>query len=263
MKKYSDFVPVVLTHIGKNEFPMYIYDCIEQIRLFNKSNNIYIVVNRNVKHIDLVRLDFYKCSVIYIEDLRMNERHRLFLKKTRLQKFWRVTMERFFILEEVMRDYGLSRVLHLENDNLIYFNIEDVFDVFEKKYSGITMPRDKEDRCIAGIVFLNDIDTLKKLNTYLLQQQRNKKSNEMQLLGEFFIENDIESLPVVSLAYSGKWKIKGVEKQYNYAVLDFQGIFDAAAIGQLLGGKDKRSYKDIINGKYGTVQNTEVVPLVN
>ena len=85
----------------------------------------------------------------------------------------------------------------------------------------------------------------------------------MQLLGEFFIENDIESLPVVSLAYSGKWKIKGVEKQYNYAVLDFQGIFDAAAIGQLLGGKDKRSYKDIINGKYGTVQNTEVVPLVN
>src|SRR4051794_30814033 len=41
-----------------------------------------------------------------------------------LRRFWRYACERFFVLEDAMREHGLERCLHIESDNVLYADPE-------------------------------------------------------------------------------------------------------------------------------------------
>ena len=260
--KLTNEASIILTHIGKGEFPYYIYDCVEQIRLFNPATKLYLAIDKEAKNVDYSRLYFYRVEIVFINDLIKTDNHKLFSRKTWLSKFWKVTMERFFIVEEVMRKYDINNAIHLENDNLIYFSVEELFPKVTHGFNTITMPRDNEERCIAGIVFIQGVEAVSKINEHFVDYQH-LKTNEMILLGLFMKNNEYKTLPVVGENMSCIWRIEGSKmKEFSYRANELNGVFDAAALGQLIGGKDKRQYKDIMNGNFSNLP-VGIEPFIN
>ena len=254
-------ISFVIVHIGKKEFPKHIYDCVGQIRCFHKKNDIYLAVNRSVKNMDMDRLNNLNCKIVYIETLKKSRKHRKWSWTTRLKKFWKYAAERFFVVEEVMESFDLEHVVHLESDNLIYYDWNRLEDELENCYPTLSAPADSDERCVAGVMWINTRSALNDLTNYLCTREAKQMSNEMFMLAKYMKLSETENLPVVS---DQRVCGKSAEK-YMKNVEDLQGIFDAAAIGQYIGGEDKRGYIDILNGKYEKVPegDEKIVPVIN
>ncbi len=83
--------------------------------------------------------------------------HEEFQKKTKLddksrEGFWRYTSERFLYLNDFINQFQLNNVFHLEYDNMLYVDLEELLPIFENKYSGI------------GATFDNDQDVFRALS---------------------------------------------------------------------------------------------------
>ena len=152
-----------------------------------------------------------------------------FDKRSRLDKkfrggFWHNCSKRLFLVNEYMKTKKIQNVIHLENDVLLYSNMNYNFD--EKIY--ITM--DSENRCIPGIMFIPKYELLNKLI-----RNYNYTKNDMQNLAIFYHNNKktVKTFPIID---------NSVEKsRYNENFKEFNSIFDGAAIGQYLGGVDPRN----------------------
>ena len=224
----------------------YMKDSIHQIRLWNNETPIYVCVTRseeNIPFIDTFKL--YNVHIIYLDELQSTQHHDQFHKvyhnHTR-NNFWKYTMERFFYVEECMKKYDLQNVFHLEFDNLLYFRINDILHACSSR-NKILVPSDNETRCIAGTCFIPNSDILKKLNEFFATNVSTQ--NEMEMMMQFYKLNldSFEGLPVVPPEYShplipieGEVVIKP-PRLYNTTTI-FGGVFDAAAIGQYIGGID-------------------------
>jgi hypothetical protein len=240
----------VLIHIG-DAVPSYIDACIHQIRLFNPPDSAAIWVLANEPGLT----NMAECGnlrKIPLESLSPSPAHRSFRERytnERLQHFWKYTIERFFYLEEMMKTYNLQNVFHLENDTMLYLDVNSVLPVFLEHYKGLGVTMDCDYRCIPGFVYVRDPLPLGLFNQYVASTVRPNK-NDMQLLADFAssVQDDevIQTLPVLLPEYD-----KPLKNLVGYTSLrrtlytnhfdKFQGIFDAAAIGQYLGGISPRN----------------------
>jgi len=218
---------IVLTCI--NNFQEYILNNIIQlIKLGHK--NIFVITNSNLFH----HFNNLKEEINLIEVEMLNETYD-FEFKTSLNKsfrngFWFLTSLRFFYIYEFMKQFNISDVFHLENDVPIYYNCNEIIPFIDKNY--LYLPFDSFKRNIASIMYIPNKDIFK---TILDQYDFNK--NDM----ENFVNiknktNLIKNLPIFI-------KIDGLNEEQKFVcenceIIPF--IFDAAAIGQYLGGVDPR-----------------------
>lgn len=140
--------------------------------------------------------------------------------------FWKHTSKRFFLIYEYMKMCNIENVIHLENDVLLYSDMDYEFE--DKIY--ITM--DSRDRCIPGIVYIPRYNLLTKLI-----ENYNFSKNDMVNLGTFYknAKDIIKTFPIIDNSID-----KCIYNE-NYEV--FNSIFDGAAIGQYLGGVDPRNIR--------------------
>jgi hypothetical protein len=238
MSKYS----IILVHLG-NDFFDYILDCIVQIKKFNDCDVYFCANQLHEKQIEGISVNF-----IPLESLEITKKHEIFNSTTSLDRnfrggFWKFATERFFIIEEVMSKFNLTNVFHLENDNLIYFNIADKIDLFIDNYE-IGAILDNDQRCIPGFLYLKDINSISKLTEFILE--RNGR-NDMELIADFKREsNMVKNLPVIPKEYDDRMtsNIGGTTnnpEDYYHNIDLFNSIFDGAAIGQYVGGVDPRN----------------------
>jgi hypothetical protein len=192
---------VVLIDTGV--YQEYITENISNLKLFG--NEITVITDTILcpKFFD------YDINVISTEILDTT----LFEKNNHLEGFWANTSKRLFLLYSYIKKFNKKNVIHIENDYLIYCNVGDLnFG----NYLYLTM--DSLTRCIPGIIFVPDftfIEPLFKDYRYEL--------TDMYNLGLFY----------------NRWKHKLVKKISIFPGLgDTDFIFDAAAIGQYLGGID-------------------------
>lgn len=243
--KYS----IVYIHLG-NKFLPYLTDTIKQSRLFNPKSIIYLVCCRN--NIAKVKSSLNLKDIVYVasEDITMSIDHINFINKTKHNGFWRFASERFFFIDQVIEKYNLKNVFHLENDNLLYCNLEKILSVFKNNYSGIAATFDHDFRCIPGFLYIKNKKSIKKLcNFFSLNASKNL--NDMQMLSLFKKQYSsyIDNLPIVPELYHQFFNLKNKSdevsnnpKQYSKNFNLFNAIFDAAAIGQYLGGIDPIHY---------------------
>lgn len=147
--------------------------------------------------------------------------------------YWHFTSYRFTILYLYMKKRKIGNILHLENDVLLYEN-PDKIKWHNKSKILITM--DTYGICTPGIMYIPNPDILKKLidnfSVYLYGTL-----NDMASIGKCFHEMDIlDTLPLFidSDEYIKNEKTEFIVKNYK----KYNCIFDARAIGQLLGGRD-------------------------
>lgn len=242
---------IVFIHIGKM-IPEYLEDSVCQASAFNPECEIFLLANQEA--LDAYHPKQIPNNLICIpcESLIKTNEHHQFLQNTTLNDewrggFWRYTSERFLYLFDFIVQYQKHNVFHLEYDNMLYVDLGILLPVFEDLYPGIAATFDNEDRCIPGFVYISNPMVMKILAKCFVDHASDN-SNDMQVLGFFKQENDrstIDHLPIITKEYASIYPLIspmghiGDPKYKYFQNIDlFNSIFDAAALGQFLGGID-------------------------
>jgi hypothetical protein len=265
---------LVYIHIG-TDLPDTIYDSIYQTLLLNNYNTkIYVILDDSVvdqfkKNVDNFCFDIYvKTPFFYnnilniipisILDRSLNDDSNFDTYKNCVSEkfgelaqfrngFWISTTARFYYISMLMKMFNLSNVFHIENDVMLYSNINNLYNVIK----GISsegpkncMIQDSPKRVVPSLLFFPNTSCLNDLTAFITNEllKSDKFINDMDILG----------------AYENKY------------LLPFQSnggkvIFDGAALGQYLGGIDYKNipnWNDVIkynNPTRGFINETAIV----
>lgn len=214
-----------------NNFQEYILDNINQLIRLNHEN-IYVLTNK--EFFPMFEEFTAKIHLINIDELNENYNY---YSKTNIDKnfrngFWALTSLRFFYIYEFMKVYNIKDVIHLENDVLIYYNCSNIINNFEKEY--LYIPFDTFKRNISSIMYIPSYELFKKiLDNY--DYSKNDMENFCLIKNK---TNLIKTIPIFP-------KFNNIDNdEINFVSENFHKfscIFDAAAIGQYLGGVDPRN----------------------
>jgi hypothetical protein len=141
----------VLIHLGSRA-PRYLSVSLEQARAVTGRVPVYIGARRGARY-DGAKLRAFRGA-----------EH---LSGMGLGGFWRYTCERFFVLEQHMRESGLARCVHIESDNLLYAPpsgwLESTFGD-DVATCPITATEDT-----AAFMYVGSVDALARINDALLE----------------------------------------------------------------------------------------------
>jgi hypothetical protein len=153
--------------------------------------------------------------------------------------FWHHTSARFFVLYEFMAQTGIKNVIHIENDVLIYYNCDKVLSVPLFNKSELYIPFDSYERNIASIVYIPDAILLAQILVHY-----NYEKNDMYNFSEIRKKTVcVQQFPIfVEERALDLSTVDGERAFVSHGWSQFGGyIFDAAAIGQYVGGVDPRN----------------------
>lgn len=230
---------IVLVHLG-DSLPAYLNDCIAQLAL-HTSMPVHVVVPEM-----LAQGVPPPALVLPVETLVCGPKRLAFEQGTTLDRgyrggFWKFASERFFVLEQAMETLALDELIHLENDVLLYTDPARLLPTLRAHYS-IASTFDNDSRCIPGFVYVGSRAAMAELTTLLLLC---KGANDMMALAA--IRNArpalIDNLPILPDFWrptlrSTNGQTTREPARYSRHFADFGGVFDAAALGQYIGGVD-------------------------
>lgn len=204
---------VILVSVGN--FQEYMIDNIRNLKLFG--NNDITVITED-RFFDRLRdLDVTLVGTQDLGDLGFGEKSRL--DRQFRQGFWHFCSLRFFYIYSYMAREKLRDCIHLENDVMAYINFENLRTKLSDRSVSVT--RDNDLRVIPGIVSIPSAEALRPL-----VENYNFELNDMENLSRF----NFECLPI--------FPDVGPQHRITAGYKNFECIFDAAAMGQYLGGVD-------------------------
>lgn len=240
---------IVLIHIG-NAVPSYTEVAIKQARLFNPDCPIYLIADAFPAFSSDLNITFVPSS-----SLVKSTEHQKFLKNHNLNDafrngFWLYTSERFLYLQDLIEQFNLKNVFHIENDVMVYRDLNEILPVFIANYPGIGATFDNDGRCIPGFVYVRSRHSMRALADCFANYSK-KGKDDMHVIGIFKRLQPalLEYLPVLPEDYINTFSLTNLNQHYTsthpktYCTLfkDFNSIFDAAALGQYIGGGDGRN----------------------
>jgi hypothetical protein len=228
---------VILVMVGNLQ--EYILDNIFNLKKFN-NNKITVITDDKFK--DLFPKDIRLEIAEEIDPNYINYRDSVCNLEG--NGFWEFSKYRFYLIALVMKKYNLKNICHIENDVLIYRDLNTFIPHCNDK---ILLTIDSYGRCIPGIMFIPSSDILLECfnqftggsdmyNLYMVYE----KSNLCDTLPIFITDNRVNIT-------------KQITRNFKY----YNCIFDAAAIGQYLGGINPCGYRssDPDYGKPGKFVN--------
>lgn len=244
---------IVFVHIGP-ALPVYLKIALAQARRFT-DGDIWLVASAQALKGSALGPD-PDLRAVSCEALGLSDVHRQFHRVATLDRdfrdgFWLHTTERFFYLETLMEGAGLSHVFHLENDVMLYADLQDLLPVFDRYYPAMAATFDAPGRCVPGFVYARNRGAVERLTRFIVAvfATTDRTPNDMALLAGFrstFGNNALDTLPVVPagcphLVTERLGPGPGRPSAFWNRFEQFGSIFDAAAMGQYLGGVDPRN----------------------
>lgn len=207
-------------------FQDYLLNNIKQLKLQGNNDIVLITEKRFFKKIDenlnIQLIDVNELNSEYLEQFKNN----LQLDRNYRNGFWLHCSMRFVYIYEYMKHNNITDIIHIENDVMIYDNFDNIKDKFNK--DKIYLVFDNINNVIPGIMYINNYTNLKIiLDNYVMNDC------DMVNLGKYYNKSFIEPFPIIS--------IDNDENYFNKNFISFNSIFDGAAMGQYLGGVDKRN----------------------
>tara|TARA_B110001450_G_scaffold191639_1_gene179860 strand:- start:10683 stop:11516 length:834 start_codon:yes stop_codon:yes gene_type:complete len=208
-----------------NNFQKYIVYNIENLKLYGNNDITLITDEKFFKYFEK-----YNINLIPVDKLIKNYTVLMnTLKNTFRNGFWKLTTFRFNAIYNFMKQYNIKNIVHIENDVLVYENLNNI--IFHDK-NKILITMDAKNRCIPGIMFIPNFSLLQTCLTYF-----ENNLNDMQNFAICYHKtNIIDTLPIFINNTTHTKKFEDICKNYD----KYNVIFDAAAIGQYLGGIDPR-----------------------
>lgn len=249
----SDY-SIVFIHIGK-EVPAYATVAFEQARDFNPDCHLILLANEEalvkISHLE----EQLNMTLVPCESLVKSAEHERFIRESTLDRkwangFWIYTSERFLYLQDLMRAYKLSHVFHMEYDNMLYANLGEMLPIFASNYPGVAGTFDNDERCIAGFIYISGVPVMDRLAKCFADcaSEGRVSFNDQNMLARFselYGKEAIDYLPIISREYveknvlrSQKGQAVEDEERFCQHIEEFQSVFDGAALGQFLGGRD-------------------------
>ena len=237
--------PVVLyVHLGKN-WVEYLNTSINQVKKFNPNIDVYLIIDKD----NFSKVKNKNVKLIDCEKLNKSIEHKKFILEHKLPEgFWQFASERFFYIQNFILDTKIENIIHLESDIMIFCDLKNQFNKFKQlsqNNSTIGATFDSENRCIPGIVFINGLIINNLMETF--NKETKNRLNDMQAISQFrknYPKNCI-CLPIITPEYHYKYELKSLineipenPNKYFEHVDHFGAIFDAASLGQYLGGID-------------------------
>jgi hypothetical protein len=219
---------IILVSIGN--FQEYILTNIEQLITLGHEK-IFVITNG----IFFDNFHLYKDKINLINVIDLDESYH-FYEKTNLDKsfrngFWTLTSLRFFYIYSLMEKYNLTNCIHIENDVLLYYNVNTLENKFSEDY--MYVPFDTYKRNIASIIYIPNCRVFKNI-----LDKYDFTKNDMENF--YYIKlytGLIKNLPIFPDICATSNEELFVSENFNV----FNIIFDAAAIGQFLGGVDPKN----------------------
>lgn len=239
---------IAFVHLG-NKIPDFVSDNLLQTRIFNKNCPIYLLANQQALN-NYVEKQNLNITFIPVETLEMSPTHKQFQQKSTLDKiggdgFWFFTSERFLFLDDFMQQYNVTDLFHLENDVMLYRDLNDLLPIFKEHYKHIAATFDNDTRCIPGFLYIATPSDMHALAEEFLATAHQGK-NDMQVLCSLrnkYGTDRIDTLPIIMPEYKEHYPLKNQlcetttnPEHFSHLFEVFDSIFDAAAIGQYLGG---------------------------
>jgi hypothetical protein len=221
---------VVLVCIGN--FQEYIITNITQL-LSLGHNSIYVLTNVYLFPNFEKYKDDSRVKVVGVESL--NDSYRYY-ERTNLDKgfrngFWALASMRFFYIYEFMEQLKIDNVIHLENDVLVYYNCDEIAERAGKQH--VYLPFDCFDRNIASIMYIPSASVFRRI-----LDQYDLAVNDMENFVQISKRCDlIQRFPIFPANVYTHPEIQFVSINHH----KFGYLFDAAAMGQYLGGVDPRN----------------------
>jgi hypothetical protein len=254
---------ILFVHLGP-QLPPWLQGAVYQARIFNRCP--IIVVAEAAALAQAVIPTALSVTKLALEDLAISDRHRAFRAMSPFDRefcggFWTFTTERLFVVEAAIAQLALSNVIHLENDVLLYCDLSTLVPALIAQYQGIGATFDNDARCVPGLMFLPGETAIARLNSFILavldalHQSREPAArkalstlNDMALLGLYRGQGTdaIDHLPIVPPDYPAVLKSAAGHNpadptRYSRHFDRLATVFDAAALGQYLGGIDPRN----------------------
>lgn len=224
---------VILVSVGNLQ--KYIFECIKQLHLFH--HDVVVITDKQfVSEFD----SFDNVEVIEHESLvtKFDESKFKFCKRFR-SGFWHHTSRRLFLVYSYMETYNVKNIIHIENDVLIYSDLKFDYD----NYMRVTL--DHPTRVVPGIIYIPTSNHLQPLI-----EEYNYSKHDMDNVAIFYnkYKNDlVKTFPIIfDNTINNEIDNQISDSSYNNDFKLFNGIFDAAAMGQYIGGADPRN-----GAKYG------------
>jgi hypothetical protein len=242
MSSQKDTVTIILVHSGPSNLPLYIKDTINISVRVAPTCQLVLIANQ-LQQAEFNRLLAYtdselknRASFVAIEDIPESPTTIAFRTKSTLDKsfrngFWFHTSARFFIIADYLCQSGKQNCIHIENDVVLYFDPAEKIEAFQG-FAKFAVPLDRV-RAIPGIVWLSDKQAAEALTRYMLVHS---DKDDMVTVGQFVVEHpDIaRALPTIPTSYVLAHNLDPT--RYSAGIDKFGGLFDAAAIGQFIGG---------------------------
>lgn len=204
----------VLIHTGP-PLPGYARICFDQLQKSNPGSTVYIICETDPGF----------GTWIPLEDIPVSAIRRKFLDTTSLDTefnnaFWMRTCLRLFVLYDFMEFSGVRNVVHIEYDNLVFTKASDILKQVPDQYE-IACPRIGAHRLLANVFFVRQPTPLRALLEFISSHEY---ANEMMYLHGF--QSSQKVYPIYELP---------ITPEHPHYV---SGMFDAAALGQCIGGLD-------------------------
>ena len=225
---------LILVHTGP-DFPTYLNDCISQVRCVS---NIPIHVLIDFAHASQVA-PAADLTVVPLDSLPDDVYTETYLRTSRLDAqfrdgFWRAASLRFFYIHTYARLHNLKDFFHIEYDNMIYQDFSRYLAAFRtrKMWCAIDSPQ----RCIPSFLYWQDSDAVFNVVLSLLSAAP-FGLNDMEVLAQHAqtYNKDIGVLPTITRDYPN------IHPVFSAGSVLFGHLFDAAAVGQYIGGVDPRN----------------------
>jgi hypothetical protein len=241
---------IVFVHIGQM-LPPHLFVTISQARLFNKNCSIYLIAEEKAILHAARELENDQVIGVACESLQPSEAHVRFRHipghNRGYYNLWIYTSERFFYLEEFINQYNLTDVFHLENDILVYRNLEELLPVFQKYYNGmIGATFTNVNRACAGIMYISHSLPLQAF-VQCFSEPVNDYHTDMHILSQFGHQHHkvwVDSLPILMPEYVIEHplnpKLGGEIAFFSNHIDQFGSIFDGSALGIYTAGWDSR-----------------------
>jgi hypothetical protein len=156
-------------------------------------------------------------------------------------------------LEDVVNMLGDAPTIHLEGDVLLFVDASELAKRLSAIYTSLATTFDHPDRAVPGIFFAQGAAGIRTLNEFTLLQlakgDLGPLNNDMTILADFRKQKGnsaLSALPVIPPNYSGEFVNALGERadDPDFLSRDAQRlglVFDAAALGQHIGGTDPRN----------------------
>jgi hypothetical protein len=239
---------IVLVSIGN--YQDFIIDNIRNlIRL--KHENIYVIINETFKE----KFAEFAPSVfgsvggeknpspvklVFVENLNDNFHYydRTTTDKTFRGGFWALTTLRFFYLYAFMEKYSVENVLHIENDVVLYYNANELLGCIDRNQ--IYVPFHSFNINVADIIYIPRATIFRHL-----VENWNMDAIDMHIFRYFK-----QMFPAIINMFPICKSVDGFNEEQRAMCMNyphFNKIFDAAALGQYLGGIDSRNVDAGVN----------------